>query len=35
MDEEERESDWNKCYICSKLQAVAGLGSNEFVDGNS
>lgn len=35
MDNEERESARNKWYICLKLQAAAGLGSNEFVDGNS
>lgn len=35
MDNEEWESAWNKYCICLKLQAAAGLGSNEFVDGNS
>lgn len=35
MDNKARESAWNKRCICLKLQAAAGLGSNEFVDGNS
>lgn len=35
MDNKERESVWNKWCICLKLQAAAGLGSHEFVDGNS
>ena len=35
MDNKEQDSAWNKWRICLKLQAAAGLSSNEFVDGNS
>lgn len=35
MDIKEWESAWNERCICLKLQAAAGQGSNEFVDGNS
>ena len=32
MVTKEWESAWNKWCVCLKLQAAAGLGSNEFVD---